>query len=76
MWKILRNTLHPKRYKLQTYQAVTPDDKIKHKTLCENTWPRFERDINLMCRFYLCAPSVSLKVNAQDAKVWEVANPI
>jgi len=61
MWKIWRNTLHTELCKMLTYQASKPDDKIKHRTSCDDMWPRFERArYVLTCVTFICVRFVSL----------------
>jgi len=55
------NTLHTELCKLLTYQASKHDDKIKHRTLCDDMWPRFERArYVLACVTFICVRFMSL----------------
>jgi hypothetical protein len=67
LWK----SLHPKLYKLQTYQDVTPDDKVKPRTLYEVMWPSLESDKYIFECVTLSCTSVrfvALKMDATNVK--------
>lgn len=77
MWKILWNSLHQKLYKLQTYQDVTPDDKVKRRTLYEGMWPSLERDKYIFeCVTFTSVRFVALKMDATNVKRWRNDQPL
>ncbi|GBN32483.1 hypothetical protein AVEN_262031-1 [Araneus ventricosus] len=77
IWNVLHNRLHLNAYKVQTVQALHPNDKPHRFEFAEQILTRIEDDENYLRKWFFSDEStfhVSGKVNKHKCRIWGSEN--
>ena len=77
IWQVVRKHLVMKPYKLQLIQAITADDKQKHKQFCVDMQEKLEENEFNKCLVFSDKATFHMngKVNRHNVHIWSKENP-